>query len=194
MIFVMGGGGLTFLIFTELIKGMDIKIKIKISVFSSFTIFRFNLQRCYFLHLPPYLSIPLLSILTDMMLYTACRSTLHQGLASPSSVFVQLLTTKFVPLLPSTAYAALQSSFVVDCSAGLPNAMFGRTVHDITKNKDFCNNDKKILFSTAILWAKYALIAIVVIKYVLFKQLAYTLNDIYPKLLSNQMFFSQCFI
>eukprot|EP00105_Crassostrea_gigas_P041638 XP_019925786.1 PREDICTED: peroxidase-like protein [Crassostrea gigas] len=42
-----------------------------------------------------------------VMLYTACRSTLHQGFLSPSPVCVHLLSRTSVPLLPSTAYAAL---------------------------------------------------------------------------------------
>lgn len=42
-------------------------------------------------------------------------------------------------------------------------------------------NDKNILFSTIILWAKNnAFIAIVMIKNVLFKRLAYMLHEMYP--------------
>ena len=57
---------------------------------------------------------------------------------SPLAVSVQLSTRISVPLLPSTAHAALWSGNVDDCAAGLPNAMFGRTVNEITINNHIC--------------------------------------------------------
>lgn len=103
----------------------------------------FDFAMLLFLPLPVlYWSFPLLSILTDDTLYTSCRSTLHQGLMSPSAVCAHLSTPTFVPLLPSTAYEALYLFCVDDCAAGLCDAMFGRTINDITKIKFFDNAKK----------------------------------------------------
>lgn len=77
----------------------------------------------------PYLSSPLLSILTAVMWYTACRFTLHLGFVSFSPVCVQKSSFRSVPLLPSTAPSATLFSKVDDCTAVLLIAMSNSTVN-----------------------------------------------------------------
>lgn len=43
----------------------------------------------------------------DVMEYTVCRSTIHQGFVSPPSVEEHLSMAMSVPLIPSTAYPAV---------------------------------------------------------------------------------------